>query len=130
MVLIHGWPFFSVDGALTVTEQQRQEALALAHQADKNAALQCMTAFGNTDFRDDLAKVTVPTAPRSRWRALSRKSVRTATYFVTTCPCRASHIVCSREMASSPSLTKPDHWSSGTPSMRSRMMLSSRAVAV
>ena len=53
--------FFSVDGTLTVTEEQRQQALALAHQADKNAALQCMTAFANTDFRDDLAKVTVPT---------------------------------------------------------------------
>ena len=53
--------FFSVDGVLKVTEAQRQEALALALQADKNAALQCMTAWGTTDFRDDLAKVTVPT---------------------------------------------------------------------
>jgi pimeloyl-ACP methyl ester carboxylesterase len=53
--------FFSVDGVLKVTEEQRQEALALTRQADKNAALQCMTAFGTTDFRDDLAKVTVPT---------------------------------------------------------------------
>ena len=53
--------FFSVDGRLTVTEEQRQQALALAHQADKTAALQCMAALANTDFRDDLAKVTVPT---------------------------------------------------------------------
>ena len=53
--------FFSVDGVLKVSEAQRQEALALCAQADKNAALQCMAAFGNTDFRDDLAKVTVPT---------------------------------------------------------------------
>ena len=53
--------FFSVDGELRVTEDQRQEALALARQADLGAALQCMTAFGHTDFRDDLAKVTVPT---------------------------------------------------------------------
>ena len=53
--------FFSVDGVLKVSEAQRQEALALALQADKNAALQCMTAWGTTDFRDDLAKVTVPT---------------------------------------------------------------------
>ena len=45
--------FFSVDGVLKVTEAQRQEALALARQADKNAALQCMTAWGTTDFRDD-----------------------------------------------------------------------------
>ena len=53
--------FFSVDGTLVVTEEQRREALALARQADKNAALQCMAAFANTDFRDDLAKVSVPT---------------------------------------------------------------------
>lgn len=53
--------FFSVDGVLKVTEAQRQEALALALQADKKAALGCMAAFANTDFRDDLAKITVPT---------------------------------------------------------------------
>ena len=53
--------FFSVDGELKVTEAQRQEALALALQADKNAALQCMAAFANTDFREDLKAVRVPT---------------------------------------------------------------------
>ncbi|MEF2978040.1 alpha/beta fold hydrolase [Subtercola sp. YIM 133946] len=53
--------FFSVDGVLKVTEQQRQDALALAKQASKAAALECLTSFGTTDFRDDLAKVTVPT---------------------------------------------------------------------
>ena len=53
--------FFSVDGALKVTEQQRQAALGLCHQADKKAALACMGAFGTTDFRDDLPNVTVPT---------------------------------------------------------------------
>ena len=53
--------FFSANGALAVTEAQRQEALALCRQADKKAALACMTAFGTTDFRDDLPKVTVPT---------------------------------------------------------------------
>ncbi len=53
--------FFSVDGELKVTEEQRQEALALCLQADKKAALACMAAFGSTDFRDDLTKVTVPT---------------------------------------------------------------------
>lgn len=52
--------FFSVDGVPTVTEAQRQEALALAAQSSKVAALECMTAFGNTDFRDDLPKVSVP----------------------------------------------------------------------
>ena len=53
--------FFSVDGVLKVSEEQRQEALALCEQADKKAALACMTAFANTDFREDLAKVDLPT---------------------------------------------------------------------
>ena len=53
--------FFSVDGALKVTEEQRQEAIALCHQSDQTAALACLEAFGTTDFRDDLPAVTVPT---------------------------------------------------------------------
>lgn len=53
--------FFSVDGVLKVSEAQRQEALALCKQADKQASLECMAAWGMTDFREDLSKVTVPT---------------------------------------------------------------------
>jgi pimeloyl-ACP methyl ester carboxylesterase len=53
--------FYSVDGKVAVTEEQRQLALALAGQASKAAALEAMTSFAVTDFRDDLAKVTVPT---------------------------------------------------------------------
>jgi len=53
--------FFSAGGVLKVTEEQRQEALALCAQANKRAALACMAAFGTTDFREDLPKVTVPT---------------------------------------------------------------------
>lgn len=54
--------FFSVDGALKVTEAQRQEAIALCRQADQRAALHCMEAFGTTDFRTDLESlVPVPT---------------------------------------------------------------------
>ena len=52
--------FFSVDGKLVVTEQQRQDAIALAQQSDQKAALAAMESFGTTDFRDDLTKVTVP----------------------------------------------------------------------
>ncbi|CAB4925649.1 unannotated protein [freshwater metagenome] len=52
--------FFSANGVLQVTEKQRQEALALALQSSKVAALACMTAFGNTDFRDDLPNVNKP----------------------------------------------------------------------
>ncbi|MCW2772237.1 MAG: bromoperoxidase, partial [Nocardioides sp.] len=40
---------------------QRQESLASCKQSDQDAALGCMDAFGGTDFRDDLTKITVPT---------------------------------------------------------------------
>ena len=53
--------FYSVDGVLKVTEEQRQQAIALALQSSKAAALACMAAFGATDFRDDLKLVSVPT---------------------------------------------------------------------
>lgn len=53
--------FFSVDGDLKVSEEDRQKALTLCHQSSQAAALGCMEAFGTTDFRDDLKKVTVPT---------------------------------------------------------------------
>lgn len=53
--------FFSANGELKVDEQTRQEAIALCKQSDQAAALGCMKAFGTTDFREDLKKVTVPT---------------------------------------------------------------------
>lgn len=53
--------FFSANGVLKVTEEQRATALALCHQADPGAVLACMESFGTTDFREDLLKVTVPT---------------------------------------------------------------------
>ena len=53
--------FFSVDGELKVSEQQRQEAIALSRKSDQKAALACMESFATTDFREDLAKITVPT---------------------------------------------------------------------
>jgi len=52
--------FFSANGELKVTEQQRQEAIAQCKQADKKASLACMKAWGTTDFRGDLPNVTVP----------------------------------------------------------------------
>ncbi len=51
--------FFSAGGDLKVTEEQRQEALALAAQADLHAAAECIRSWV-TDFTGDLAKVTVP----------------------------------------------------------------------
>ncbi|MDP3701856.1 MAG: alpha/beta hydrolase [Hylemonella sp.] len=53
--------FFSAHGALQVTESQRLDAVALCQQSAQHAALACMDAFGTTDFREDLKKVTVPT---------------------------------------------------------------------
>lgn len=53
--------FFSANGVLMVSEAERQKAIALCHQSDQTAALGCMAAFGTTDFRDDLTRITVPT---------------------------------------------------------------------
>ncbi len=53
--------FFSVDGELKVSEEQRQEALQLERAARDEAVVGCIEAFGTTDFRDDVAKVDVPT---------------------------------------------------------------------
>jgi non-heme chloroperoxidase len=53
--------FFSANGVLLVTEPQRRAAIALCEQSAQHAALACMDAFANTDFREDLKKVTLPT---------------------------------------------------------------------
>jgi non-heme chloroperoxidase len=53
--------FFSVDGELKVTEEQRQQALALQQPASDAALVGCIDAFGRTDFRGDLPKIDVPT---------------------------------------------------------------------
>ena len=51
--------FFSAHGELEVAEEKRQEIVAVAKQSDKEAALECMDAWG-TDFRNDIDQVTVP----------------------------------------------------------------------
>lgn len=53
--------FFTAGDELKVTEEQRQEAIALTERASKPAALQSMAAFAFTDFREVLPHVTVPT---------------------------------------------------------------------
>ncbi|MDP9429581.1 MAG: alpha/beta hydrolase [Actinomycetota bacterium] len=53
--------FTSGDAGLQVSEQQRQYALRIAEFASPKGTLDCITAFGRTDFRGDVAKVTVPT---------------------------------------------------------------------
>jgi pimeloyl-ACP methyl ester carboxylesterase len=52
--------FFSADGELRVSEEERQEALRLALQADVHGARECIASWVE-DFTPDLAKVTVPT---------------------------------------------------------------------
>jgi non-heme chloroperoxidase len=53
--------FFSANGVLKVSEAERRDAVDVCLQSDQTAALGCMEAFGTTDFRDDLARITVPT---------------------------------------------------------------------
>lgn len=52
--------FFSANGQLKVTQEQRKMAIHLAHQSDPAAALGCLKAFSTTDFRQDLRKITIP----------------------------------------------------------------------
>ncbi|MDQ3576064.1 MAG: alpha/beta hydrolase [Actinomycetota bacterium] len=44
-----------------VSEQQKRYARDIAAVASPKGTLDCVTAFGRTDFRDDVAKVNVPT---------------------------------------------------------------------
>ena len=53
--------FFSAGGQLKTSEQQRLYALRRAAGASPKGTLDCIAAFGRTDFRADVAKVTVPT---------------------------------------------------------------------
>ena len=53
--------FFTANATLAVSEQQRQDAIAMCHQSDQNATLGCMESFGTEDFRADLKHLTVPT---------------------------------------------------------------------
>jgi non-heme chloroperoxidase len=53
--------FFGAKGKLQVSEQQRQYAVAIAAVASPKGTLDCIGAFGRTDFRGDLKKFTIPT---------------------------------------------------------------------
>jgi pimeloyl-ACP methyl ester carboxylesterase len=53
--------FFSVDGELTVGEDVLRTALDQCRLSDEHGALEAMRAWATTDFRPDLAAVTVPT---------------------------------------------------------------------
>ena len=53
--------FFSAGEELVVSEQQRRYALQIAAFASPKGTIDCIAAFGRTDFRADVEKVTVPT---------------------------------------------------------------------
>ena len=53
--------FFSAGDELRVSEAQRRYAVDIAAFASPKATLDCISAFGRTDFRGDLKKITVPT---------------------------------------------------------------------
>ena len=55
----HG--FFSAGKELKVSEAQRQYAHDIAAFASPKGTLDCINAFGRTDFREDLKKITIPT---------------------------------------------------------------------
>ena len=53
--------FFSAGGQPKVSEPQREYARDIAASASPKGTLDCIAAFARTDFRADLAKITVPT---------------------------------------------------------------------
>ncbi len=53
--------FFSAGSELKVSQAQREYARDIAAFASPKGTLDCVTAFARTDFRGDLAKITVPT---------------------------------------------------------------------
>lgn len=52
--------FFSANGTLKVSEEQRREALALTEPATVESLQGCVRAFAYTDFREDLERIDVP----------------------------------------------------------------------
>jgi pimeloyl-ACP methyl ester carboxylesterase len=53
--------FFTAGKTLKVSDAQVRYAQELAHVASAKGTLDCVTAFGRTDFRGDLAKISIPT---------------------------------------------------------------------
>lgn len=52
--------FFSARGQLKVSERQRKFARMIAGLASPKGTLECINAWGRTDFREDVKKVKVP----------------------------------------------------------------------
>ena len=53
--------FYKAGRKQTVSDAQIAYARQIAYFASPKATLDCITAFGETDFRDDLAKISIPT---------------------------------------------------------------------
>ncbi len=53
--------FFSANGKLLVSEAQRAHACQIAAFASPKGTLDCIAAFGRTDFRGDIASISIPT---------------------------------------------------------------------
>ena len=53
--------FFSAAGEMKVSQAQRAYARDIAAFASAKGTYECIIAFGRTDFRDDIAKINVPT---------------------------------------------------------------------
>jgi len=53
--------FFSAAGEMKVSQAQREYARDIAAFASPKGTYECIIAFGRTDFRDDVAKIKVPT---------------------------------------------------------------------
>lgn len=53
--------FFTAGDEVKVSDQVQQDAVSMARTSNQEAALACMDAWATTDFREDLAKVHVPT---------------------------------------------------------------------
>jgi len=53
--------FFSAAGEMKVSQAQREYARDIAAFASPKGTYDCIIAFGRTDFRDDVAKIKVPT---------------------------------------------------------------------
>jgi non-heme chloroperoxidase len=53
--------FFTAAGKVQVSEQQRTYAREIAAFASPKGTVDCIAAFGRTDFRADLKKISIPT---------------------------------------------------------------------
>ena len=54
-------PFYGINAGQTVSQGVLTQTLNIALLASLKGTIDCVTAFGETDFRPDMAKVDVPT---------------------------------------------------------------------